>query len=87
MSECKKPNLKIADDAATRLYSPAPRRARVTRVLWRRLVSWLEWRASVMELQQLRDRDLRDIGLYRHEIPTAVDYLLGRRDRPEWYRD
>jgi len=48
--------------------------------LWRRMVLWLQWHASVMELQQLRDRELRDIGLSRHEIPAVVAFLLGKTD-------
>jgi len=56
-------------------------------MLWRSVVQWLRWRASVMELQQLRDRELRDIGLSRHEIPAVVAFLMGKTDAPTRRQD
>jgi uncharacterized protein YjiS (DUF1127 family) len=86
MTECRKPDLKMINDAASRPYSPAPRRTDVyvtglLRAVRHRFVLWWRWRATVMELQKLRDRELRDIGLARHEIPEVIDFLLGKTDR------
>jgi uncharacterized protein YjiS (DUF1127 family) len=90
MTECRKPDLKMIDDAASRLYSPAVRRTpqpftRLLHGLKYRAVQWLKWRATVRELHQLRDRDLRDIGLRRDEIPDVVSYLLDKSKR-RWDR-
>ena len=34
--------------------------------------SWLRYRASVRELEQLTDRELEDLGISRGEIPHVV---------------
>jgi len=36
-------------------------------------------RLSVRDLRRLRDQDLRDIGISRHEIEATVDLVLRQR--------
>jgi uncharacterized protein YjiS (DUF1127 family) len=40
-------------------------------------------RASINELQNLRDHELRDIGIERREIETLVDDMLARKRQDE----
>jgi uncharacterized protein YjiS (DUF1127 family) len=47
-------------------------RAAAIRDLFRRLFGWMRRRAAIAQLQALDDRMLKDIGLSRGEIETAV---------------
>ena len=47
-------------------------RAQAIRDLFSRLFGWIRRRAAVARLQPLDDRMLKDIGIYRGEIETAV---------------
>jgi uncharacterized protein YjiS (DUF1127 family) len=47
-------------------------RAEYLRGFWRRIVSWYQARAAVAQLQSLDDAALKDIGLHRSGIETAV---------------
>ena len=55
-------------------------RTEAFRDLFRRLFGWIRRRAAVAQLQALDDRALKDIGLYRGDIETAV---RGTRERAE----
>ena len=57
---------------------------RTLHALWLRLVDWHIRRATRAALSALDDRTLRDIGLTRGEIESAVqdlDVVLARRSR------
>ena len=47
-------------------------RAEAIKGLFRRLLGWIGRRAAVARLQALDDRTLKDIGLCRGDIETAV---------------
>lgn len=42
--------------------------------------------ASRRELRRLTDRDLRDIGIERHQIDVVVERLLAERESGQWRR-
>lgn len=46
--------------------------------------NWLARRLAIRELRRLRDRDLRDIGVERHDIAAAVEREIGRLQLDEF---
>ena len=44
-----------------------------------RLAAWKEERKTLNELNQLTDAQLRDIGIYRSDIPAVSKGLFGGR--------
>ena len=71
--------LSDAHPGAARGSEPARDRARPrlsgrrrSRDLFRRLFGWIRRRAAAARLHALDDRMLKDIGLYRGDIETAV---------------
>ena len=46
--------------------------------------AWRERKETVSHLRRLSDRQLRDIGIVRHDLPPAMqDALFGGRERHE----
>ncbi|HVJ43889.1 MAG TPA: DUF1127 domain-containing protein [Dongiaceae bacterium] len=52
----------------------------------RRLARIRSHAISLRQLRRLSDRELRDMGIERHQIGAAVDTLLTRSDAGTWRR-